>query len=287
MGHSRTLLSLGWIYLFGILAGCSAGPRNISEDVDALVQALSLESTELSGTALQKIGRAMKEDDLLRVLKEAEDLTSNELWIPFFESLYQYYPKPPIAYLLAEAKCRSGKIDSGMSILNEAIQEGFSDESLLQRAALLAYTQKHYAEAQKWLEQLLEVNPKNGEALFLRGTILSREKYFDRARIDLQAAIELDPNHRLAEYELGVLEDRAGNHERAERHLRSVIDKQPFFIEAYKGLLSVLIKQGKREDVNRFETIAEYLATWDREKIQSMWVAFTNPDTLSHKRFWN
>jgi tetratricopeptide (TPR) repeat protein len=274
-------LLCSFAFLALLLTGCGdPKTENISATVEALVEALSLENTSLAVAALEKTGASMDDAQLTRVLQEAQKLTVNPQWILFFEAFHTYYNIPQAAYLLAESNCRAGNTETGMKVLGDAIPSSLRDEALLHRAAALAYTQKRMEEARRWLEQLLNVNPQNIDGLFLRGMILSRDAKFDEARADLQCVYDLQPNHRLAEYELGVLEERAGANEKAERLMRSVVQKQPFFTEAYKGLLSTLIKQGKRDEVNKYEKIVNALDSWTPEKIKNAWFAFNNPDSI-------
>lgn len=97
---------------------------------------------------------------------------------------------------------------------------------LLARARALAL-QGAYKEAVDDLSRVLNVEPKNTEALVLRGAAHRQLDANDKALIDLNGALTLDPTHPEGLLERGIVHRLSGNKSAARVDWRALIEAHP------------------------------------------------------------
>ena len=88
-------------------------------------------------------------------------------------------------------------------------------------AAKLVKSEK-YAEAIPLLDKAVEENPKDADAFNLLGFSHRKLGDFDRAMVNYQTALKLDPNHVGANEYLGELHLQMGDVEKAEERLATL-----------------------------------------------------------------
>ena len=88
-------------------------------------------------------------------------------------------------------------------------------------AAKLVKNEK-YAEAIPLLDKAVEANPKDADAFNLLGFSHRKLGDFDRAMVNYQTALKLDPNHVGANEYLGELHLQMGDVEKAEERLATL-----------------------------------------------------------------
>jgi tetratricopeptide (TPR) repeat protein len=113
------------------------------------------------------------------------------------------------------------KPDEGIAGLVLAI-EAFPDYfAALFRIGKELYVQQRYEEAARFLFKAVEVNPKNGTALYYLGSsfFLMGQDYYKAAKASLNQAYILAPNSTQILWALGRVERAQGNYAEAERYL--------------------------------------------------------------------
>ena len=95
---------------------------------------------------------------------------------------------------LATAYLNAGKFNEGMATLHELLQKRPSDISLIGSIAEACYNNKKYNEAITYYDQLLTLDQKNAEALYMIG--MSYQKMGDKQKgmALCDKAIEMDPS---------------------------------------------------------------------------------------------
>lgn len=125
------------------------------------------------------------------------------------------------------------------------------------QAALRQATHHHQAgqlqQAEQLYRQVLEVEPKNADALHLLGVIASQAGEYEAAVNLITQALEIKPNYADAHYNLGNVLDNQGRFEEAIDCYRRAIEVDPRYIDAYYNLGTALKDQGELE-----EAIAAY-----------------------------
>jgi len=121
----------------------------------------------------------------------------------------------------------------------------------LDRKILLAriYANENYiARALGLLNEVLDKDPNNQEALLLTGAIYSQSKDFRRAAEVLEKAAKLGGRRSfMAHYYLGRIYRDTGNLSRAERHLKEALKLNPGFVMIYLDLADVYNREGKTD----------------------------------------
>lgn len=85
------------------------------------------------------------------------------------------------------------------------------------------FLMKDYGNADKWLTQSVELNPKDAVAQYFLGRAKYNEKYFEEAIRCFEACLKLDPKNAKAEENLGLVYERSGRIEDALAAYRAAI----------------------------------------------------------------
>ena len=93
-----------------------------------------------------------------------------------------------------------GRDNEAMSILNEMLEQGFTDSVIFDSLADIFRGKKEYNKAIKYYDRVLATAPSQGNPLswstfFLRGISYDQSGNWEKAQLDLNIALELYPNH--------------------------------------------------------------------------------------------
>ena len=101
---------------------------------------------------------------------------------------------------------KAGKKDDAMKIIDEGLQKYPKDANLLIEKLNFYLDEQKYVEGLNYLNSLLEVNPNNGEALFIKGLAYENEKIRNEDSIVFyyNRTIEVNPNSSKAWNNLGA-----------------------------------------------------------------------------------
>lgn len=114
-----------------------------------------------------------------------------------------------------------------------AIERGGPQPWLLREAANQWKDLGNLEEAIECWQALVANQGAVAEDRFQLGLLYHRLKEFDSARIEYEFALERDPSHPEAHYNLSLVESRSGNNERAIHHLEQVLLLRPRYEPAY------------------------------------------------------
>ena len=104
------------------------------------------------------------------------------------------YPKSNDFYEnLGFAYINTGDIENGLKNLNIVLGRKPNNKELLNDMAQALYTAKHYEEALGYYQKLLELNPKDANALYMAGITFQKMGQKERGIAMCDEAIKLDP----------------------------------------------------------------------------------------------
>jgi tetratricopeptide (TPR) repeat protein len=95
---------------------------------------------------------------------------------------------------LATAYINAGKLNEGIAILTDALQRRPSDKGIITALAQANYDAKKYDEAIKYYDQLLQMDNKDAEALYMIGMSFQGKGEKEKGRSLCDKAIQMDPS---------------------------------------------------------------------------------------------
>jgi tetratricopeptide (TPR) repeat protein len=126
------------------------------------------------------------------------------------------------------------------------IRERFVDDVSYARGAWEYLKSNDYEGAQRQARKALELNPKNGDALYYLGLALFGRGQHDEAIRYLSEAAKLKPEAGEIQAELGVVFIAKNNLDEAVRYLHRALEIAPENAEAYFNLGVVMYRQGNK-----------------------------------------
>jgi len=132
---------------------------------------------------------------------------------------------------------------------------------------------KRFAEAKKFVEEALKLDPRNAEALAGLALGLNVEGKDGQGRETARRALELDPNVGEAHRALGALARGAGNFAAAERHFRHAIDADPADYKTRNRLGRHLLECGRFDEAREQFLETRRLAPDDPD-VQNIWMDY-------------
>lgn len=149
-------------------------------------------------------------------------------------------------FALVEYYVRSGRPKEAVPLLEKLTESKEYYGMAKARLAALVYTEGNAAEAHKAIDDLLKKEPKNREALLLKGRILALEKKFDQALTYLQAAAAADPA-RASEPNLvaAKIYQAKGQLEEAQESYKKVLTTAPSSAPAQVALAQIYSARGE------------------------------------------
>jgi len=149
-------------------------------------------------------------------------------------------------FSLVDYYVRSGRPKEAVPLL-EALAESKEYHGMAKaRLAALVYTEGHAVEAHKAIDDLLKAEPKNRDALLLKGRILALEKKFDPALVYLEAAAAAEPG-QAAEPNLVAAKvyQAKGQLEEAQESYKKVLTQAPASAPAQVALAQLYSARGE------------------------------------------
>ena len=130
-----------------------------------------------------------------------------------------------------------GELDSALSDLNHALtfapdSPAYTSQIRSTRANI--YVQQNNAEAAlDDLNQAIELDASNTDALLIRGNVLAFQQHYDEALSDYNAVIELQPDNNRAYSQRGAVNMQLGNLDDALDDLNQAIELDPSNVQPY------------------------------------------------------
>lgn len=247
-----------------------------------LLESITNNQPEVFTNILSRSDSELPERVLEEAIQRFEQMNPGFEWLPALEVLTERNPNHS-RLMMVEAMIhwRAGLDDGALELSRQIVEREPESVDLLYRCAALAHTINRLEEARSWVNQLLELDSDHKDGLFLHGRILANEGDEDEARRVLKGVVDQNPNHFLALYELGRLENRSANSKQAIEYLSRAVEAFPFFKEAYNALLVALARERDEERLRQTQAIVAYLNQWSNEKETRMQFGFRNPARLN------
>ncbi|SIQ28566.1 Tetratricopeptide repeat-containing protein [Alkalispirochaeta americana] len=162
---------------------------------------------------------------------------------------------PETQVLLAHLYLAAGDLAGAETLLQEVLEANPKDGDALFSLALIAGARGESRQEQRLLEELLEIDPKRPEALAALGEVQLRSRRFDPAERSFLAALDHDPRNSTALLGMGNLALRRSNPSRAEQYLDRAIEAAPDIPRGHADRSRARAIQGKfaaaEADLNR------------------------------------
>ena len=144
---------------------------------------------------------------------------------------------PRIRLLRAGVLTQSGKVEESIPLLRDITADSGSDKVTVSAAymglASIFVQQNKPEDAEKELTALLERDPDNLQALFMRSGMYFNKRDLSKSLADMERVVELAPNDPSAVLGLADVLNASGNSERAEQIISDVIARFPEYPQAY------------------------------------------------------
>jgi len=136
---------------------------------------------------------------------------------------------------LALAHSRLGQYDLALEFFNKAIRYDPKNTDALNLRGVMYFYQKKYSLALEDYHKALAINPNDAEVYVNRGNVYGRLEEDDQAILDYAKAIELKPYLAEAYVNRGNLYARQGQYDLAIIDFNQALARKPYLSEAYKN----------------------------------------------------
>ncbi len=208
-------------------------PQN-SPQMKMLADALfRLEEYYLAAQAYQTYLKHFPQDDEAR-LQLAISYCSSSSFTRAQEQLQQLYAKAParpqVNYYLGMVLLDAKKHDEARRHFELELKIDPASYQSMAEMAYLDYTQGDNEKCRRWLEKATALNPAFPETNYVYGLLYSRMGKYDLAVKSLESAVQENPRHIKAQFQLSVAYRRIGNEAKAKEHA----DIYSRLLESYK-----------------------------------------------------
>lgn len=154
---------------------------------------------------------------------------------------------PQTRLLLADVYVAMEEPNRARSVLESLVPEKEAFVPAKLRLATLDYTTGRKAEGLAHVDDVLKQQPKQAQALVLKGRILASERKWDQAIAELRAAVAADPKGDAPQYWLGATLASRGRVDEARKALSSAIQANPRAVSAQILLSQLQLRAGERD----------------------------------------
>lgn len=102
-----------------------------------------------------------------------------------------------------------------------------------------------FADAVVYCDKALNLNRDSPDVYFNKAMALGSLGQIENAKLNLEAALRIDPGHALSRVRLGAVYFNLGHHREALKHLASAVKSHPSFVEAHVRLGDTLLSLGR------------------------------------------
>jgi len=127
-----------------------------------------------------------------------------------------------------------GRPDEAIRVLEEAMRNGASNESIRRKLALALLRVDRLDDAHRAL--LADTDSTDPETQSALGRVASRQGRYDDAMARFQRALQLDPSFPTASMDSGILLMERGHYDEARPLLEHALDQDPYLAEAWNAL---------------------------------------------------
>ena len=138
-----------------------------------------------------------------------------------------------------------GQHEAALALLKEAIELAPDWSEPCYSAAVSYYLERRYAEAQRSLDRVLELDPKSVRALFLYAASLVNQGKNRQGEEFLRRAIELEPENPRFYYHLGALQLRDNRWSEATQAFEKAVQLKPDYALPHYQLGKILLRSSR------------------------------------------
>jgi tetratricopeptide (TPR) repeat protein len=209
-------------------------PPQDSPQMKMLAEALfRLEDYALAAQAYQTYLRRFPADDDAR-LQLAISYCSSSSFVRAQEQLQHLYQKAPampqVNYYLGMVLLEAKKHDEARRHFESELKINPDSYQSMSELAYLDYTRGDDDKCRQWLEKAEALNPKWPEMNYVYGLLFNRLGKYDLAVKRLESAVQENPRHIKAQFQLSIAYRRSGNAAKAKEHA----DIYNRLLESYK-----------------------------------------------------
>lgn len=155
--------------------------------------------------------------------------------------------------LLADYYMGTGQMDKAIAEFATLHDKHPKDLALAKSYARLLAATDHYEVAQRIDEDILKINPRDGDAIILKGQILTRQGHADQAVKVLEGAMKNDADNPLLHFYFGNALAAVGDTDRANTEWLEAVKLNPNSMEAQKAVAEAA---ARRNDLGNLESAA-------------------------------
>ena len=206
--------------------------------------------------------------DILKDIERAESLRLNSIFPPFFRGLiYErtgQYVQAEAAYrqalgisnecypaLIGMARVRrlAGAPREATDILSDLVVSHPDSVQIKRERAISFYENKDWSRALPALDELLKADPRDGELLLIKASILVEQGQYSQANASLDSYAPINPNNRQYLYlRAKVQADGNRNRDSALNYIRSILRANPNDTEALVYAADLLMESQRPAD---------------------------------------
>jgi tetratricopeptide (TPR) repeat protein len=154
----------------------------------------------------------------------------------------------PALQVKAAALVKSGEIDQGIRVLEEALTHASEPATILRKLADTCMTLEKYPEARKYVDRMLEIDPDDDLAHQRLGYLAEQAGAFDEAIAGYEAGLENVPEHYVGvNVNLGRLYNQAGRFQDTLERLQERVTPATRIPEAHNVLAAAFLGLGDRQ----------------------------------------
>ena len=234
---------------------------------DDLIGALEQYETSLSLTDEQGAGDVLQAMIPLMINANMQNQAVEVMW----NTSRKYPNNENFIYSLAELQAATGRVQASLRTLKDLVERPEPHLQGLLLAGNVARSDKRYSLAQRYLDQLVVLQPNNeGGWVALAGVFFDQGNTTEATKV-LERGISANPNKAVLRYELGTLFQAVGDLDSANNQYEAALAMNGDYLAAIDNLASNLLD--RNQDVARARELAAkaYAKLPDDPYIQDLW----------------
>jgi FkbM family methyltransferase len=144
---------------------------------------------------------------------------------------------------IAFGYAQAGQVEQAINLLKKILELQPKDINAINILGTIHYHLKNYDSAIKYMQTLINLNPSNAQAYYIVGHSMQQKNQLEQAITYYQRSVQIDPNFADAYYNLGTIFQDKGRHDEAIASYKCVLKINPKDSDAYYNLGAIY--QGK------------------------------------------
>jgi len=216
--------------------------------------------------------------DIFRDLEKAAEIRPDSVLPPFFrgmlhEQLYQYADAErayrqayvisdefyPAQIGIARVRRQTGNTAEAVATFSDLIIRYPDSREIKRQLAISYYENREIPRALSLIDEVLQANPRDGDLLLLRASMLVEQGNFSQANAALDSYASINSNNRLYLLLRARVAEGNRNRDSALNYLRSILRTTPNDEEALAFAVTLLMESSRPADQNEGRELLERL----------------------------